>query len=110
MIISFIEKEKTNPTVSHCTIHRTNLSEILRLSLSAVSISGHDRSKIQARRNDATSHILKHPWRDDEEALLRQHMKGVRMPWKQLFQGFHGRTMAEIKSPLRSLRKLDGDE
>jgi hypothetical protein len=68
------------------------------LSASAASISGYGCSKIQARLNDATSHILKHPWRDDDDALLRQYRKGAMMPWKQLFQEFQARTMAEIKS------------
>jgi hypothetical protein len=77
------------------------------LSLSAVSISGYDRAKIQAKRNDATSQILQHHWRDNEDALLRQQIKGARMPWKQLFQGFQDRKMAEIRSLVRSLRKLD---
>jgi hypothetical protein len=57
-----------------------DLSETLRLLPSAVTVSAYDRSKIQAGRNDATSQILKHPWQDDEEALLRQQMNSAKMP------------------------------
>jgi hypothetical protein len=85
-------------------------SKTLCLSLSAVSLGVYGCSKIQARLSDATSQSLKYPWQDDEDASLRQHVKGAKMSGKQLFQELHGRTMAEITSRVRLLRKLDDDQ
>jgi hypothetical protein len=73
--------------------------ETLRLSASAASIGGYDCSKIQARLKGATSQILGHPCRDDDDELLRQYRNGEIMPWKQLFQEPQARTAVEIKSP-----------
>jgi hypothetical protein len=66
-------------------------------------MSGYDCPKIQARCNAATSQILKHSERDDEDALRMLHLKNTKMLWKQIFQELHGRRMAARKLPVRLL-------
>jgi hypothetical protein len=87
-----------------------DLSEILRLSLSVLSIMGYECSKIQARLNDSTRQIVKHSWRDEEDAFHREHMKNAHIPWNRAAEELHGRTSREIKTRVHLLQQKDHDQ